>query len=116
MGLSLWLISRSRECATARGQAPAHLFEIENAIIADYARRTPKDISPMLSHRPDVVLVLEGARMAAAPKNVILIIGDGLDDQHVTMGRNYLVGMSGKLRMDQLPFRAGTGRDPVPRR
>ena len=44
--------------------------------------------------------------MLAAPKNMILIIGDGLDDQHVTMGRNYLAGMSGKLRMDQLPFRA----------
>ena len=44
--------------------------------------------------------------MLAAPKNMILIIGDGLDDQHVTMGRNYLAGMSGKLHMDQLPFRA----------
>ncbi len=44
--------------------------------------------------------------LLAAPKNMILIIGDGLDDQHVTMGRNYLAGMSGKLRMDQLPFRA----------
>ena len=44
--------------------------------------------------------------LLAAPKNMILIIGDGLDDQHVTMGRNYLAGMSGQLRMDQLPFRA----------
>jgi alkaline phosphatase len=40
-----------------------------------------------------------------ASKNVILIIGDGFDDQHVTMGRNYLAGMSGTLTLDKLPFR-----------
>ncbi len=38
-------------------------------------------------------------------KNLILIIGDGFDDQHVTMGRNYLAGMSGTLTVDRLPFR-----------
>lgn len=38
-------------------------------------------------------------------KNLILIIGDGFDDQHVTMGRNYLAGMSGTLTVDTLPFR-----------
>ena len=42
----------------------------------------------------------------AGMRNVILIIGDGFDDQHVTMGRNYLSGMSGKLKVDDLPFRA----------
>ena len=41
----------------------------------------------------------------AAPRSVILLIGDGFDDQHVTMGRNYLSGMSGELLLDQLPFR-----------
>ena len=41
----------------------------------------------------------------ASPKHVILIIGDGFDDQHVTMGRNYLAGMSGTLGVDRLPFR-----------
>lgn len=44
--------------------------------------------------------------LQADNRNVILIIGDGFDDQHVTMGRNYLVGMSGKLGLDRLPFRA----------
>jgi len=38
-------------------------------------------------------------------KSVILIIGDGFDDQHVTMGRNYLVGHNGKLTLDTLPVR-----------
>jgi len=54
-----------------------------------------------------VLIVLCGASWttAAAPKNVILIIGDGFDDQHVTMGRNYLAGMSGTLILDGLPFR-----------
>ena len=92
-----------------QAQTPA-LFEIENAIIADYARRTPGGhLSSMRLHITlmFVFLCTGGCpHVLAAPKNMILIIGDGLDDQHVTMGRNYLAGMSGKLRMDQLPFRA----------
>ena len=46
------------------------------------------------------------AETAANSRNLILIIGDGLDDQHVTMGRNYLAGMSGKLTLDAMPYRA----------
>ena len=42
----------------------------------------------------------------ASPKSVILIIGDGFDDQHVTMGRNYLEGQSGQLLLDTMPVRA----------
>jgi alkaline phosphatase len=54
-----------------------------------------------------LLLVLPTSTGTAAPlRNVILIIGDGFDDQHVTMGRNYLAGMSGTLRVDQLAFRA----------
>ena len=40
-----------------------------------------------------------------AASKVILIIGDGMDDQQVTMARNYLVGSRGRLMLDQLPFR-----------
>lgn len=39
-------------------------------------------------------------------RSVILIIGDGFDDQHVTMGRNYLAGHDGQLVLDGLPVRA----------
>ena len=46
------------------------------------------------------------AKTAPNSQNLILIIGDGFDDQHVTMGRNYLVGMSGKLIVDTMPYRA----------
>ena len=42
----------------------------------------------------------------ANPRNLILIVGDGFDDQHVTMGRNYLSGMQGELVLDTLPYRA----------
>jgi len=38
--------------------------------------------------------------------NVILIIGDGMDDHQVTIARNYLVGSRGKLTLDQLPLRS----------
>ena len=54
-----------------------------------------------------IILCLFDAAIArAAPRNIILIIGDGFDDQHVTMGRNYLAGISGQLGLDTLPFRA----------
>jgi alkaline phosphatase len=35
--------------------------------------------------------------------NVILIIGDGMDDQQISIARNYLVGTTGKLSLDNLP-------------
>ncbi|MEH6636512.1 MAG: alkaline phosphatase [Halioglobus sp.] len=42
----------------------------------------------------------------ADPRHVILIIGDGMDDQQITIARNYLKGASGQLLMDQMPLRA----------
>jgi len=39
-------------------------------------------------------------------RNVILIIGDGMDDQQITMARNYLEGAKGSLLLDQLPLRS----------
>jgi len=41
-----------------------------------------------------------------APRHVILLIGDGMDDQQLTIARNYLHGASGQLLMDTLPLRA----------
>ena len=38
-------------------------------------------------------------------RNVILIIGDGMDDQQITIARNYLQGASGRLVLDDLPMR-----------
>ena len=53
------------------------------------------------------------AETAAKRRNLILVIGDGFDDQHVTMGRNYLVGMSGKLILDTMPYRASVQVETV---
>ena len=41
---------------------------------------------------------------AAAPR-VILIIGDGMDDQQISIARNYLVGNDGMLTLDGMPYR-----------
>src|SRR6056300_638707 len=56
----------------------------------------------------------------ASARSIILIIGDGFDDQHVTMARNYLQGAAGKLLLDDMPFRGavqietlGTDGKPV---
>ena len=40
-----------------------------------------------------------------SPRNVILIIGDGMDDQQITIARNYLKGMEGQLLLDSMPLR-----------
>ena len=53
------------------------------------------------------------AQTTASSRNLILIIGDGFDDQHVTMGRNYLAGMSGKLILDKMPYRASVQVETV---
>jgi alkaline phosphatase len=42
----------------------------------------------------------------ASPKNVILLIGDGMDDHQITIARNYLVGAQGRLTLDKLPHRS----------
>ncbi|MCZ6475451.1 MAG: alkaline phosphatase, partial [Gammaproteobacteria bacterium] len=42
---------------------------------------------------------------ALSDPKVILIIGDGMDDQQITIARNYLVGSEGRLTLDQLPYR-----------
>lgn len=39
-------------------------------------------------------------------RNVILIIGDGMDDNQITIARNYLMGAQGKLQLDRLPLRS----------
>jgi alkaline phosphatase len=41
----------------------------------------------------------------ASPASVILIIGDGMDDQQITMARNYLHGAKGRLTLDSMPHR-----------
>jgi alkaline phosphatase len=52
-----------------------------------------------------------------SPRQVILIIGDGMDEQQIAIARNYLKGARGRLLLDQLPLRASaqvlTIRDEV---
>jgi len=43
---------------------------------------------------------------AAQSRQVILIIGDGMDEQQITIARNYLKGAAGQLQLDQLPVRS----------
>ena len=49
---------------------------------------------------------LEAASSAEQPRHVILIIGDGMDDQQITIARNYLKGAAGRLLLDELPLRS----------
>ncbi|NCZ63566.1 MAG: hypothetical protein EBY62_07160, partial [Cellvibrionales bacterium] len=52
-----------------------------------------------------VIIAMATQPVIADERAVILIIGDGFDDTHVTMGRNYLKGQAGQLLLDQMPFR-----------
>ena len=45
------------------------------------------------------------APYSASSPNLILIIGDGMDDHQITIARNYLVGNAGRLTLDDMPFR-----------
>ncbi|WP_022930202.1 alkaline phosphatase [Patulibacter americanus] len=68
---------------------------------------------------------IAGAVDPSVPKNVILMIGDGMGDSEITAARAYQ-GLDKPLRMDGLPFRgamtvhslgrtgSGTTYDPVP--
>jgi alkaline phosphatase len=48
-------------------------------------------------------------RSPASPaRAVILIIGDGMDEQQITIARNYLRGASGRLLLDQMPLRSNS--------
>ena len=42
------------------------------------------------------------------PRAVILIIGDGMDEQQITIARNYLRGAAGRLLLDQMPLRSNS--------
>jgi alkaline phosphatase/streptomycin-6-phosphatase len=56
-------------------------------------------------------LAIWGATVAASgqdpsgrgPRNVILLIGDGMGDSEITMARNYWKGAGGRLAMDSFP-------------
>lgn len=43
-----------------------------------------------------------------AARHVILIIGDGMDEQQVTIARNYLKGAGGELLLDSMPLRGAS--------
>jgi len=42
------------------------------------------------------------------PRHVILIIGDGMDDQQISIARNYLVGAAGRLSIDNMALRSSS--------
>jgi alkaline phosphatase len=44
----------------------------------------------------------------AKPKNVILLVGDGMGDSEVTLARYYAKGAAGRLNMDKLAFRGSS--------
>lgn len=56
----------------------------------------------------DQSAVLAAKIDSSRPKNVILLVGDGMGDSEVTIGRYYGKGAAGRLNMDRLPFRGSS--------
>jgi alkaline phosphatase len=52
------------------------------------------------------------AARPVAPK-VILIIGDGMDQNQITIARNYLAGQNGRLTLDTMPVRSAVQTQTV---
>jgi alkaline phosphatase len=52
-------------------------------------------------------------RPSQRPPKVILIIGDGMDQNQVTIARNYLVGLNGRLTLDTMPVRSSVQTQTV---
>ncbi len=65
-------------------------------------------ISLLLCIPPGQAGDTNGDARPSGPRNVILIIGDGMDEQQITIARNYLKGAAGKLLLDDMPLRAAS--------
>lgn len=56
-------------------------------------------------HEDNLPEVLDAVDESALDgRNVILLIGDGMDDTAITLTRNYEVGAAGRLAIDEFPF------------
>jgi alkaline phosphatase len=53
---------------------------------------------------PDKVRNLQRQIDDGHPKNVIMLLGDGMGDSEITAARYYFAGAGGHLRIDELPF------------
>jgi alkaline phosphatase len=60
---------------------------------------------PLLASIGLMSLLLHTVSVHAGGPNVILIIGDGMDDHQISIARNYLAGSRGRLGLDQMPLR-----------
>ena len=56
-------------------------------------------------HQFWTIVLLALSTPTTLAQNVILVIGDGMDDHQITMARNYLRGAQGQLVLDSLPVR-----------
>lgn len=70
-------------------------------------------VSACASKRPEVVVSgshgdrteqIRALLDSSRPRNVILLIGDGMSDNEIAMARNYYAGAAGRLNLDNLPF------------
>jgi Alkaline phosphatase len=87
--------------------APHHLRDVhatEHALEERFGRVSAVVGEREIGDREIVFAKIDPSR----PKNVILLVGDGMGDSEVTLARYYGKGAAGRLNMDRLPFRGSS--------
>jgi alkaline phosphatase len=74
------------------------------AIVAIGATGAAAAVAASTSTAPDNSQAIKKAISSKKPKNVILLVGDGMGDAEVTLGKYYGKGAGGTLNMETLPF------------
>jgi alkaline phosphatase/streptomycin-6-phosphatase len=94
-GATAWLRSRR-----SRQLAAASLFCALLLAGCGISLRPPE---PAPADRSGTGQVPQAPMDRRAARNVVLLVGDGLDDSAITIARNYHVGAAGRLHLDTLP-------------
>jgi alkaline phosphatase len=78
---------------------------VANSVAGSIALASPTDLPPLVPAPVEEIITAELPAEPTPPNNVILIIGDGMDDHQITIARNYLVGATGRLTLDEMAHR-----------
>ncbi len=79
-----------------------------NPVLPRSARILVLSCGALLTLALPVTQAQDSASSVDEPRHVILIIGDGMDDQQITIARNYLVGATGRLSLDHMALRSSS--------
>lgn len=78
---------------------------VTSGVVGTNVYAQPSDLPSVTSAPVEAIITRELPVEETPPKNIILIIGDGMDDHQITIARNYLRGAEGRLTLDGMSHR-----------